>query len=335
MLLHVGLPFGNCGVDMATAQISWQWDAARQQYYYDDAAAKVWIYQDKTRIPYDHRSTSTQVDPTSLRAAEPRQHNLQGIRDSSYVSTYESSWATYSMAQPNMQSTQTQTSSLNLRYAPYPVHHQYPVSPGSDSGPDWRDKNVPQGSFMNTKKLFENIEVVRDDLLCEGRGLFRKPLRQLHYINPKKEHISLLVCQHLLRPYLYACAERWPHTHPDLDGHVPYIGLYLEPGSDEQTLVIDLKEINITTVSFGPTGSPQKSLIAKSQQRELIALLRHATRGYRQSMSERLADHTPHRHSWEEFHNTELKHYKWLHVYTMPTPDGVSSSECTLSRCPP
>jgi hypothetical protein len=51
-----------------------------------------------------------------------------------------------------------------------------------------------------------------------------------------------------------------PHTHLDLNGLVPSIGPYLQYGVDEQTLVIDLKESSVTTVSFEPVGSPRKTI---------------------------------------------------------------------------
>ena len=73
-------------------------------------------------------------------------------------------------------------------------------------------------------------------------------------------------------------------------------------------------------------------IVADQQQHKLIALLKHATKSYRHNMSEQLKKHVSHRHSWERFHDAELKHYKWLYLRFMPTPTGVSQFARSFSN---
>jgi hypothetical protein len=183
---------------------------------------------------------------------------------------------------------------------------------------------------MHTNDLVRAMEVVHDHVLYERYDIFESRLERLHYIDPRKEHISLLVCQHLLGKKPGDCSEPWSHTHPDLQGYVSSMGIYLKHGEDEQTLVIDLGEGSMTTVSSEDFSFLQKMFVANEQQHELIALLKHATKSYRHNMSKQLEEHVPHRHSWERFHDAELKHYKWLYVPSMPTKTGVSQFACAF-----
>jgi hypothetical protein len=203
---------------MATTQLSWQWDDTRRKYYYHDTAARAWIYQDNTRIPYDQDS-----EPSSL---------------------------TYPGSQPNSQYTQTQTSTaVASQYSAYPVHRQIPVNDPYDNDAGADHIISPKGKFMHTNDLVKAMEMVHDHVLYWRYDIFESRLERLHYIDPRKEHISLLVCQHLLGTKPGDCSESWSHTHPDLEGYVPSMGIYLEDGKDEQTLVIDLGYNSMTTVS--------------------------------------------------------------------------------------
>ncbi|KAF1833954.1 hypothetical protein BDW02DRAFT_647958 [Decorospora gaudefroyi] len=83
------------------------------------------------------------------------------------------------------------------------------------------------------------------------------------------------------------------------------MAMYMNSASDEQTLIIDLGASPITN-------------------HDLTQMLRKATYNYRHNVSTRVAAHVGKHPPWEKFHETEMKHYKWLRVRVKPSATHAS-----------
>jgi hypothetical protein len=159
---------------MATTQGIWHWDAARRQYYYEDAATKARIYQDGSRVPYNDWSTSTQSNWIGSGDIGSRYHTAQMTGESSHVRTNETASNTYPIAKSTSQYTETATNTWN------PIHHQYQIITNDDSSDDRDYSNLSELDFMNANELLREIEVVQDNSLYHGDSLFESPPGQLH-----------------------------------------------------------------------------------------------------------------------------------------------------------
>ncbi|KAF2120263.1 hypothetical protein BDV96DRAFT_322445 [Lophiotrema nucula] len=144
------------------------------------------------------------------------------------------------------------------------------------------------------------------DLEVSNTPLFSGIGRNLHRIDPNKERISLLVCQHVLRPVQgYCCAEPFAHRHVQCGETTTYnnpsMCLYQEHGKKKQTLIIDVGTAYVT-------------------RKELISILKEATDSYRSNVLHQTSGYgDSDARGWDELHMTELKHYKWLQTSSFYT----------------
>jgi hypothetical protein len=118
-----------------------------------------------------------------------------------------------------------------------------------------RTEEIDHRSLHQNTRLPSSYQTVQDDELSNSR-MFDYVPSSLHYINigTGKEHISLLACQHFLRPCSERCPEPWTHTHPFDGWNHPSMAVYIEEDREDQTLVIDLKGNYMDTVSTSYDG---------------------------------------------------------------------------------
>ena len=103
--------------------------------------------------------------------------------------------------------------------------------------------------FMQPLSDFSVIE----DAQISNEPLFR-PSRSFHFIDLEIEKISMLVCQHLIRPGGTQCSHPWKHTHimvrGGLDENGPSMCVLEDIDRNRRTLLVDLCRTEISTVSI-------------------------------------------------------------------------------------
>jgi hypothetical protein len=125
-----------------------------------------------------------------------------------------------------------------IRHSVYP-HVRKPLDDRDSSG----------YLFGDQISLSWGVVPVTIDHEISHEPLFTCSRSQLHYFDPMNEQISLLVCQHILRPCRDRCTQPWEHTHiePGPTSN-PSACLYQRRRSGAQILVVDLGDDRISTV---------------------------------------------------------------------------------------